>query len=244
MSASERNMSRQPESGALYCGVLLMVSIAHLTGSGSPERFPLRLPLGFKNFLDAILGNPISYFTISVVVFTAMIWFRRWLVKPTVAWILLNVSLVFMALSMTDYDFRQIVGKPDNVPIVSMLFILAFLNWVYFSRAVENDDRIARGQPLLGEDDNEKVLVWPDLVYTELICMVVLTVILVAWGILLQAPLEEPANAAKTPNPSKATVVFSRVAGNAGLLRSVAGRRRLSQSDSRRADGHSLHRFQ
>ena len=30
---------------ALYCGVLFMISIAHLTGSGSPEGFPMRLPL-------------------------------------------------------------------------------------------------------------------------------------------------------------------------------------------------------
>jgi hypothetical protein len=44
-------------------------------------------------------------------------------------------------------------------------------------------------------EKNEKVLVWPDLVYTELICMVVLTAVLIAWGILfLQAPLEEPAS--------------------------------------------------
>ena len=50
-----------------------------------------------------------------------------------------------MALSMTDYDFRQIVGKPDNVPIVSMLFIVGFFTWLYFKRAVENDERIAQG---------------------------------------------------------------------------------------------------
>jgi hypothetical protein len=57
-------------------------------------------------------------------------------------------------------------------------------------------------------ENNEKVLVWPDLVYTELICMVVLTAILVAWGIALQAPLEEPASSVKTPNPSKAPWYF------------------------------------
>ncbi len=38
--------------------------------------------------------------------------------------------------------------------------------------------------------------------------MVVLTAVLVAWGIVLQAPLEEPASAAKTPNPSKAPWYF------------------------------------
>ena len=52
-----------------------------------------------------------------------------------------------MALSLTDYNFRQIVGKPDNVPIVSMLFIVGFFTWLYFKRAVDNDERIEQGRP-------------------------------------------------------------------------------------------------
>ena len=113
-----------------------------------------------------------------------------------------------MGLSLTDYDFRQIVGKPDNVPIVAMLFIVAFFTWIYFTRSVDNDRRIAEGRPLFEQEDNEKILVWPDLVYTELICMVVLTAVLIFWGIALQAPLEEPASSMKTPNPSKAPWYF------------------------------------
>jgi hypothetical protein len=41
-----------------------------------------------------------------------------------------------------------------------------------------------------------------------MICMVALTAILVLWGWALQAPLEEPASAVKTPNPSKAPWYF------------------------------------
>jgi hypothetical protein len=193
---------------AAYAGLLFMVAIAHLTGWRSPEGFAIRLPMWFKDTVDLLLQSPVTYFAMSVGIFFLMIYFRRWLVKPTSAWILLNISLLFMALSLTDYDFRLIVGKPDNVPIVSMLFIVAFLTWLFFRRAVENDERIAQGRPLLEQEDNDQVLVWPDLVYTELICMVVLTVILVVWGIVLQAPLEEPANAARTPNPSKAPWYF------------------------------------
>jgi hypothetical protein len=73
---------------------------------------------------------------------------------------------------------------------------------------VENDDRIARGLPPTEKEDDEKILVWPDLVYTELICMVALTALLIVWGIALQAPLEEPASSVKTPNPSKAPWYF------------------------------------
>ena len=73
---------------------------------------------------------------------------------------------------------------------------------------MDNDQRIAAGKPLFEQEDNDKVLVWPDLVYTEMICMVILTAVLVIWGVVLQAPLEEPASAVKTPNPSKAPWYF------------------------------------
>jgi hypothetical protein len=74
---------------------------------------------------------------------------------------------------------------------------------------VLNDRRLEAGEPPKeAAEKNRKVLVWPDLVYTELICMVVCTVVLVAWSVLIPAPLEEPANAARTPNPSKAPWYF------------------------------------
>ena len=52
------------------------------------------------------------------------------------------------------------------------------------------------------------VFTWPDLVFSEFICMVLLTVGLVLWSILLKAPLEEPANTSVAPNPSKAPWYF------------------------------------
>ena len=192
---------------ALYSMMFLLVSVAHLTGYENPESFPIRMP-GFAKQLIDYWMLPEVYFAASIGLFALVVVWRKQLIKPTVAWTLLNLSVVFLALSMTDYDFRKIVGKPDNVPIVSMLFIMAFFTWLYFRRAVDNDERIKAGRPLFEQEKNEKVLVWPDLVYTELICMVVLTAILVLWGVALQAPLEEPANAAATPNPSKAPWYF------------------------------------
>ena len=72
--------------------------------------------------------------------------------------------------------------------------------WLYFKRAVDNDQRIAAGKPLFEQEDNEKVLVWPDLVYTELIAMIVCTFVLVVWAVFLKAPLEQPATSAKAPS--------------------------------------------
>jgi hypothetical protein len=53
-----------------------------------------------------------------------------------------------------------------------------------------------------------KVSTWPDLVYSELICAIVVMTLLLVWSLLVPAPLEQPANAAMTPNPSKAPWYF------------------------------------
>lgn len=191
---------------ATYSSILMMLSAYHFTFP--PEGFLILLPEAFKGPFDKYFSNPVLYFFLTIVGLWALIALREWWTKPKVSFVLLNVSLLFMGLSLTDFDFRQIVGKPDNVPIVAMLFILAFCTWISFRRAVDNDRRIEEGRPLFEQEDNEKVLVWPDLVYTELICMVVLTAVLIFWGIALKAPLEEPGSSVKTPNPSKAPWYF------------------------------------
>src|SRR4029077_14644442 len=101
---------------------------------------------------------------------------------------------LFLVISMFDPNFLKVVSKPDNVPIVGMLFLVPFFTWFSMREAVRNDERSAGGKPLIEQEETaDKVLTWPDLVYTELICMVVLTVILIGWSMALQAPLEEPA---------------------------------------------------
>jgi hypothetical protein len=119
-----------------------------------------------------------------------------------------NLFLLFFGLSMTDFDFRDIVTKPDNVPIVGLIVLVGFFTWISLRRAVINDARMAEGLPNLEELEPEKTLTWPDLVYTELIAMVGLTIFLVIWGIALQAPLEQPASSTVAPNPSKAPWYF------------------------------------
>ena len=46
--------------------------------------------------------------------------------------------------------FNQIVAKPDNVPIVALVFLLAFFTWLAAYRAVENDRRKEQGPPPVG----------------------------------------------------------------------------------------------
>jgi hypothetical protein len=57
------------------------------------------------------------------------------------------LAVAFLGVSMLDPNFALIVKKPDNVPIVAMLFLVGFFLWLSMSQAYDNDDRIAAGQP-------------------------------------------------------------------------------------------------
>ncbi|MEC7501603.1 MAG: hypothetical protein VX970_07730 [Planctomycetota bacterium] len=194
----------------LLVGLFYMGYLGPMALSGDPAWMP-QMPAFIRNLVNVSLGGStgaVIYSVGSLVVLVVLYLGRRFFVRGPVAWGMLNLSLLALGLSMTDYNFYTIAAKPDNVPIVGLIFLIAFFTWLATSRAVENDDRIARGEPTLEHEGSEKILVWPDLVYTELICMVALTAFLLLWGIGLQAPLEEPASSVKTPNPSKAPWYF------------------------------------
>lgn len=183
-----------------------MLILASLAMSGSASVVP-HLPEWSRKLVNTLSG-PVNYTAGTTALFVGAFVFRKFFVKPMVAWTVLNASLLLMGLAMADENFASIVMKADNVPIVGLVFLLAFFTWVATKQAVENDERIAQGLPPLEKLNDEKVLVWPDLVYTELICMVAVSAFLLAWALLLPAPLEEPASSVKTPNPSKAPWYF------------------------------------
>lgn len=156
-----------------------------------------------------LLTTPWLFISLSsVLLFVALP--RPLLWKPRL-WLALGFGgALLLAVSMLDPDFALIVRKPDNVPIVAMLFLVGFFLWLSMYQAHHNDQRIASGLPPAEASDGEKdkTWVWPDLVYTELICMVIGMVVLVLWGLAFHAPIEEAANPARTPNPSKAPWYF------------------------------------
>lgn len=188
----------------VFAGAMMILSSLALSGSSA---WVPALPAGVRGVVNALSG-PVIYSLGTMGLFTVLFVFRKFFVQPMVAWTILNAALVLMGLSMADENFAAIVMKPDNVPIVGLVFLLAFFTWVATKQAVVNDERIARGEPPLEKLNDEKVLVWPDLVYTELICMVAVSAFLLVWAICLPAPLEEPASSVKTPNPSKAPWYF------------------------------------
>jgi len=155
------------------------------------------------------LCDPKVLITLSIIFLFASLKWPHKFYSNAAAKALFICMFAFFAVSLFDADFRTVVTKPDNVPIVGMLFMIPFFTWFSLREAVRNDQRSSDGKPLIEQDETaEKVLTWPDLVYTELICMVLLTVILIGWSLALKAPLEEPANPQASPNPSKAPWYF------------------------------------
>lgn len=132
---------------------------------------------------------------------------KLWTNKGAV--LIFSFLFLFFGFGLTDENFRKIVTKPDNVPIVGLIFLVAFFLWLSMKQATDNDRRIAQGKgPNEAEDAKEKILVWPDLVYIEFIALILCAALLIVWAIALQAPIEEPANPSVSPNPSKAPWYF------------------------------------
>jgi hypothetical protein len=122
---------------------------------------------------------------------------------------LLIAGLGGFGLSMLDENFYLIAAKPDNVPIGAMIFLLGIFTWIALRKAYLNDQQIAVGGiPWEKTESDEKLFTWPDLVYTEMLCMILLTIVMIVWSIALRAPLEEAANPTSSPNPAKAPWYF------------------------------------
>jgi hypothetical protein len=162
---------------------------------------------GFMGLVNR-LSAPAPFLTISTIIFALMFVLYKWWTKPLVFAAIFAAFLIFYFGSLADPDYRAIIVKPDNVPITIMVISVMFFIWIAFRRAALNDTRIEQGLPLLEEDKDDKVLVWPDLVYTELICLVAATAALTLWAIIAKAPLEQPANPGYAPNPAKAPWYF------------------------------------
>jgi hypothetical protein len=164
--------------------------------------------MGFlKGIIDAV-ADPRLFFLLAVASLAVLVWQRDRIASNAVGYGLLGFLAVFFFFGSFDPNIRLIVAKPDNVPISGLIFLLVFFVWYSMREAVRNDRRIAAGEGPIEKAESDRVWVWPDLVYTELISLILCSVVLILWSIFLKAPLEQPANPANTPNPSKAPWYF------------------------------------
>jgi len=143
---------------------------------------------------------------------------NRWLLWLVGALAALGV----FALLIEDWgQLWKISSAADNVPIVGMIPLVVFFTWLGIRQSKDNDRLIDRLEedPALAKTHHRKTLpwrpgwareihVWPYLVRVEFIAAIIVTVVLFVWSILINAPLEEPANPNLTMNPSKAPWYF------------------------------------
>jgi len=162
---------------------------------------------GIKQFINYVC-QPHWFLSFTVLALVVFLIGYRTFTKPSVAGPLGGLAVLFFIASCFDSNFVKIVTKADNVPIVMMMVFVGFLLWLSFRQAAINDENIEAGRPLTEAGSDDKVLVWPDLVYIELICMVLLTFALTVWAVVLRAPLEQPADPNIAPNPAKAPWYF------------------------------------
>ena len=130
---------------AVAMGFLLLGGIA---GGGMASS--LSLPESFREAINESTG-PVIYSVGTTAALVVLFVFRSFFVNPAVAWTIWNLMWLFLGLSMTDRDFFEIVAKPDNVPIVMLVFLLAFFTWLGTSQAVINDRRLEKGRTPDGE---------------------------------------------------------------------------------------------
>ncbi len=201
--AAWRSPRRPLRTVAWSLAAVLFGLLAFRAAAGSPPQ----LPEAVKSALDYVVG-PMGLWLCGLALLAAIYWGRRWLADPAVAWSAADLSWLLLGMSLADRQFAAVALAPDNVPIVGMVYLLGFFLWLAISQAVANDRRVAQHSPPLEQADSQRSLVWPDLVYIELIAIVSISVLLVVWSLWVRAPLEQPANPALTPNPAKAPWYF------------------------------------
>lgn len=160
-----------------------------------------------KEIINTIC-QPAPFFILSCAALAVFLVGYRFWTRPAVAATIGILATLFYAVSALDKNFFYIIAKPDNVPISMMMAAVAFFTWLAFRQASINDERLEKGEPLIESGADDKVLVWPDLVYTEFIALILCTAFLIVWAILLRAPLEQPADPSVAPNPAKAPWYF------------------------------------
>jgi len=136
------------------------------------------------------------------------LWKARYFTRGMVGWGLLNVFTLILVVALGSSEQIEVAASGDHLAVLVALGVTVYFVWFGIRQAVANDQRIESGQKPWESFFAGKVPTWPDLVYIEAICAIVVLAALTLWGLSVRAPLEAPANPAITPNPAKAPWYF------------------------------------
>src|SRR5918996_5249322 len=118
--------------------------------------------MGFLKGIINTLADPRLFFILAVASLVVLVWKREKIAANAVGYTLLGILTVFFAFGAFDPNFRLIVTKPDNVPIVGLIFLLVFFTWYAVRQGVLNDRRILAGKGPVEKGESGRVWVWPD----------------------------------------------------------------------------------
>src|SRR3979490_1039552 len=91
------------------------------------------------------IANPKLFFLMSVVGLVLLIWKREVFSSKGFGYGILGLLGLFLVFGSFDPNFKLIIGKPDNIPIVGLIFLIVFFTWYSIREGVLNDRRIAAG---------------------------------------------------------------------------------------------------
>ncbi len=197
---------RRQEWGWFWVAGLL--SILGLTGavtSVAGGQVPLKPWLGWL----AVVGR--SPAGIALMVWGAILlflWKAAWCTRPEVGWLLVNIVILGVVWMGPSPDWIRRLADSETFAVSAMLCVSLFFVWYGVKQACDNDRRSKQGQGPLELELAAKVPTWPNLVYIELICILVVLTLILLWSLAFPAPLEAPANPSFTPNPAKAPWYF------------------------------------
>ena len=80
--------------------------------------------MGFLKGVINAVADPRLFFLLAVVALAMLVWKRELVASNAFGYGLLGLLALFFAFGTFDFNFRQIVTKPDNVPIVGLIFLL------------------------------------------------------------------------------------------------------------------------
>src|SRR6476469_8891664 len=101
--------------------------------------------MGFIKGLINAVADPRLFFVLAVAALVVVVWKREAIAANAVGYGLLGGLGLFFVVGVFDPNFKLIVTKPDNVPIVGLIFLLVFFVWYSIREGVRNDQRIAMG---------------------------------------------------------------------------------------------------
>ncbi len=130
------------------------------------------------------LADPRLFFILAVTSLVVLVWKREKIAANSVGYGLLGILAVFFIFGSFDPNFRLIVTKPDNVPIVGLIFLLVFFTWYAVREAVLNDRRILAGKGPVEKEESDRVWVWPIFLFG----FVILWASLIVLGTFLRGP--------------------------------------------------------